>query len=71
MAHGKRYRAAYDLIDRARQYEPAEAVGLLKQGAGTKFDETVEVHFARASTSATPRSSSAARSPCPTGSAST
>jgi large subunit ribosomal protein L1 len=45
VSHGKRYRAAYDLVDRNRQYEPAEAVGLLKQGAGTKFDETVEVHF--------------------------
>ena len=45
MAHGKRYRNAYDKIDRERQYPPAEAVGLIKETASTKFDETVEVHM--------------------------
>ncbi len=45
MPHGKRYRTAYELVDRNRTYPPAEAVGLLKQGAAAKFDETVEVHF--------------------------
>jgi large subunit ribosomal protein L1 len=45
MAHGKRYRSAYDQIDRERQYPPAEAVGLIKSTAGAKFDETVEVHM--------------------------
>jgi large subunit ribosomal protein L1 len=42
---GKRYRAAHERIDRSRQYPPAEAVELIKQGAGTKFDETVELHM--------------------------
>ena len=42
--HSKRYRAAYELIDREQHYPPAEAVALLKQTAGTKFDETVELH---------------------------
>ena len=44
MAHGKRYREAYEKIDRPRQYPPPEAVQLLKEGATAKFDETVELH---------------------------
>ena len=45
MARGKRYREAYEKIDRTRAYEPAEAVSLIKQTAGAKFDETVELHI--------------------------
>jgi large subunit ribosomal protein L1 len=45
MSHGKRYREARAQIDREHQYAPAEAIRLLKSLAGTKFDETVEVHF--------------------------
>jgi large subunit ribosomal protein L1 len=45
MAHGKRYRDAYEKVDRARHYPPAEAVALIKETASTKFDETVEVHL--------------------------
>ena len=44
MARGKRYRDAYEKIDRTRAYPPAEAVALLKETSGAKFDETVELH---------------------------
>jgi large subunit ribosomal protein L1 len=44
MAHGKRFRAQYDKVDRDRAYPPAEAVALIKETASTKFDETVELH---------------------------
>ena len=44
MARGKRYREAYEQIDRTKAYPPAEAIALLKQTAGAKFDETVELH---------------------------
>jgi large subunit ribosomal protein L1 len=44
VAHGKRYRQQYEKVDRDRAYPPAEAIGLVKDTAGAKFDETVEVH---------------------------
>jgi large subunit ribosomal protein L1 len=44
-AHGKRYRAARERIDRERLYTPVEAVRELKSMPDAKFDETVEVHF--------------------------
>ncbi len=43
--HGKRFRSALALIEKEKRYEPAEAIGLLKQTASSKFDETVEVHL--------------------------
>jgi len=45
MKHGKKYLEAAKLVDRAVQYEPAEAVALVKKAAAAKFDETVEVHI--------------------------
>ena len=45
MARGKRYREAYEKIDRTRAYAPAKAIALLKQAGGAKFDETVELHI--------------------------
>src|SRR6476661_6811724 len=42
--HGKRYLAWREKIDREREYEPAEAVSLLKAGEPSKFDESVELH---------------------------
>jgi len=43
--HGKKYRNAADLVDHARFYEPAEAVGLVKQTSTSNFDGTVELHM--------------------------
>ena len=43
--HGKTYRNARAAIDREHLYAPGEAVRLLKEVPGPKFDETVEVHF--------------------------
>jgi len=45
MQHGKKYRQARGQIDRERLYSPVEAVRLLKEWDGPKFDETVEAHF--------------------------
>jgi large subunit ribosomal protein L1 len=45
VAHGKRYREAYEKIDRTQAYPPAEAIHLVKETSGAKFDETVELHI--------------------------
>ena len=42
--HGKRYIESREKIDREHLYTPGEAVRLLKETKGTKFDESVEVH---------------------------
>ncbi len=42
---GKRYESARDQVDRERVYSPLEAIRLLKESTGAKFDETVEAHF--------------------------
>jgi large subunit ribosomal protein L1 len=43
--HGKHYVEAKAKVDREREYEPAEAVKLLKELKTAKFDESVEVHI--------------------------
>lgn len=43
--HGKRYQNAAKLIDAEKSYVLADAVGVVKQIATAKFNETVELHF--------------------------
>jgi large subunit ribosomal protein L1 len=43
--HGKAYVDAKSKVDREHEYEPAEAVKLLKEVKTAKFDESVEVHI--------------------------
>jgi large subunit ribosomal protein L1 len=42
--HGKRFSEALGKVEREREYEPAEAVALVKSLAKAKFDESVELH---------------------------
>ena len=41
---GKKYADSVKLFDKTKQYEVAEAMGLVCQTSKAKFDETVEVH---------------------------
>jgi large subunit ribosomal protein L1 len=43
--HGKKYTEAKVKVDREHEYEPAEAVALLKEVKTAKFDESVELHI--------------------------
>jgi len=45
VAHGKRYRAARELVKEGIRYPIDEAVGLVKQAATAKFDESVDAAF--------------------------
>jgi len=43
--HGKKYNEAAALIERDRNYQPQEAIELVKKAAPAKFDETIELHL--------------------------
>ncbi|MDA1216303.1 MAG: 50S ribosomal protein L1 [Chloroflexi bacterium] len=43
--HGKRYRLAISEFNQDEAYSPGDAIALVKKMAGTKFDETVELHL--------------------------
>ena len=43
--HGKKYRAAAQLVDSNRAYPPDEAVDLVKRTSFVNFDATVELHM--------------------------
>jgi large subunit ribosomal protein L1 len=45
MKRGKKYIEAAKAIDRAAQYDTAEAISLVKKAAIAKFDETIEAHI--------------------------
>ena len=45
MKRGKRYAEAAKTVDRAIQYDAADAIALVKKNASAKFDETVEAHI--------------------------
>jgi large subunit ribosomal protein L1 len=42
--HGRRHREGLQKIDREHEYQPVEAVALVKGLASAKFDESVEIH---------------------------
>src|SRR5271157_3781783 len=42
--HGRRYREGLEKVDREREYQPLEAISLVKSLSSAKFDESVEVH---------------------------
>ena len=41
--HGKAYLDAKQRFDRTREYEPVEAIALVKQLSPAKFNESIEV----------------------------
>ncbi len=43
-SHGKRYSDGLAKVDRDREYEPAEAVALVRELSSAKFDESIELH---------------------------
>lgn len=40
----KRYRQAFEMVDREKHYTPEEAIELLTKMPATKFDQTIEFH---------------------------
>ena len=42
--HGRRFAEGLAKVDREREYEPAEAVALVRGLATAKFDESIEIH---------------------------
>jgi large subunit ribosomal protein L1 len=42
--HGRRYTDGLSKVDREHEYEPAEAVALIRSLSTAKFDESIEIH---------------------------
>lgn len=45
MFKGKKYKDSVKLIEKAKLYDPAEAISLVCQTSKAKFDETIEIHI--------------------------
>ena len=45
MFKGKKYKDSAKLIEKAKLYDPEEAIGLVCQTSKAKFDETIEIHI--------------------------
>ncbi len=45
MFKGKKYKASAAMIDRAKAYDPGEAIKLVCETSKAKFDETIELHI--------------------------
>jgi large subunit ribosomal protein L1 len=43
-SHGKRYADDLQKVDRESEYQPADAIALVRSLANAKFDESIEVH---------------------------
>ena len=43
--HGKSFLQAREQVDREREYQPDEAIALVKELKRAKFDESIEVHI--------------------------
>ena len=43
-SHGRRHKEGLTKVDREHEYQPSEAVALIKSLASAKFDESVELH---------------------------
>jgi large subunit ribosomal protein L1 len=43
--HGKKFAAALQRVDRLREYEPSEAISMVKSLKPSSFDESVELHI--------------------------
>src|SRR5438874_12216226 len=43
--HGKKFEAARQRVDRLHEYEPSEAISMVKSLGSASFDESVEVHI--------------------------
>jgi large subunit ribosomal protein L1 len=42
--HGRRHGEALERVDREREYQPDEAIALVKSLSSAKFDESIEIH---------------------------